>query len=113
MQEAGVSFLTTWQSFSVLIGSAAATLTGLMFVVATLIAGVRVSSSSEAFATFNSPNVWHFCAALLVAAVLSAPWQALWHEPSRRVHIDIGVQHTWRENEKRELKVLLRENLDR
>jgi hypothetical protein len=78
MQEAGVSFLTTWQSFSVLIGSAAATLTGLMFVVATLIAGVRVSSSSEAFATFNSPNVWHFCAALLVAAVLSAPWQALW-----------------------------------
>jgi hypothetical protein len=48
--------------------------------VATLIAGVRVrvSASSEAFATFNTPNVVHFCAALLVAAVLSAPWQALW-----------------------------------
>ncbi len=83
MQEAGVSFLSTWQNFYVIIGSAAATLTGLMFVVATLIAGVRVrvrvSTSSEAFATFNTPNVLHFCAALLVAAILSAPWQALWN----------------------------------
>src|SRR6266536_244315 len=81
MQEAGVSFLANWQNFYVIIGSAAATLTGLMFVVATLIAGVRVrvSSPSEAFATFNTPNVVHFCLALLVAAILSAPWQALWN----------------------------------
>jgi hypothetical protein len=75
-----VSPLTTWQNFYTIIGTAAATLTGLMFVVVTLIAGVRlrVSSPSEAFATFNTPNVVHFCAALLVAALLSAPWQALW-----------------------------------
>src|SRR2546421_1714916 len=80
MQEAGVSLLSTWQNFYVIIGSAAAALTGLLFVVATLIARVRarVSSPSEAFATFNTPNVVHFCAALLVAAILSAPWQALW-----------------------------------
>jgi hypothetical protein len=80
MQEAGVSFLSTWQNFYVIIGSAAATLTGLMFVVVTLIAGVRVrmTSPSEAFAIFNTPSVVHFCAALLVAAILSAPWQALW-----------------------------------
>ncbi len=75
-----MSPLTTWQNFYTIIGSAAATLTGLMFVVVTLIAGVRVrvSSTSEAFATFNTPNVMHFCLALLVAAILSAPWQALW-----------------------------------
>src|SRR5258708_10056538 len=81
MQEAGVSFLSTWQNFYVLIGSAAATLTGLMFVVATLIAGVRVrvSEPAEAFATFNTPNVVHFCLALLIAAILTAPWQALWN----------------------------------
>jgi len=81
MQEAGVSLLSTWQSFYVIIGSAAAALTGLLFVVATLVAGVRarVPSPSEAFATFNTPNVLHFCAALLVAAILSAPWQALWN----------------------------------
>ena len=80
MQEALLSPLATWQNFYVIIGSAAATLTGLMFVVVTLIAGVRVraSSPSEAFTTFNTPNVVHFGVALLVAAVLSAPWQALW-----------------------------------
>ena len=80
MQEAVLSPLATWQTFYVLIGTAAATLTGLMFVVVTLIAGdrVRQPSSSEAFTTFNTPNVVHFCLALLVAALLSAPWQALW-----------------------------------
>ena len=80
MQEAGVSILPTWQNFYVIIGTAAATLTGLLFVVATLIAGVRVrvSSPSSGIAAFNTPNVVHFCAALLVAAILSAPWQALW-----------------------------------
>jgi len=81
MQEAVLSPLATWQNFYTIIGSAAATLTGLMFVVVTLIAGVRarVSSPSEAFATFNTPNVVHFGLALLVAAILSAPWQALWN----------------------------------
>ena len=81
MQEAVLSPLATWQTFYTIIGSAAATLTGLMFVVVTLIAGVRVrlSSPSEAFATFNTPNVMHFGVALLVAAILSAPWQALWN----------------------------------
>jgi len=81
MQEAVLSPLATWQNFYTIIGTAAATLTGLMFVVVTLIAGVRVrvSSPSEAFATFNTPNVVHFGIALLVAAILSAPWQALWN----------------------------------
>jgi hypothetical protein len=81
MQEAVLSPLATWQNFYTIIGTAAATLTGLMFVVVTLITGVRVrvSSPSEAFATFNTPNVVHFGVALLVAAILSAPWQALWN----------------------------------
>src|SRR5258708_19629386 len=81
MEEAGVSFLTYWQNFYVLIGSAAATLTGLLFVVMTLIAGVRVrvSSPSGGIAAFSTPNVVHFGVALLIAAILSAPWQALWN----------------------------------
>src|SRR5207248_654452 len=78
MQEAVLSPLATWQNFYVIVGTAAATLTGLLFVVATLMTGVRVPSPDEAFATFNTPNVVHFCLALLVAAILSAPWQALW-----------------------------------
>ncbi len=81
MQEAVLSPLAPWQNFYVIIGSAAATLTGLMFVVITLIAGVRVrvSSPSGALGAFSTPNVVHFGAALLVAAILSAPWQALWN----------------------------------
>ena len=80
MQEAQLAPLATWQTFYILIGTAAATLTGLMFIVVTLLAGVRerVPLSSEAFATFNTPNVVHFGLVLLVAAMLSAPWQALW-----------------------------------
>jgi hypothetical protein len=77
MQEAAVSLLTTWENFYVIIGSSAAALTGLMFVVITLIAGTREPGRSGAIAAFGTPNVVHFCAALLVAALLSAPWQAL------------------------------------
>jgi hypothetical protein len=81
MQEAVLSPLVTWQNFYVIIGSAAATLTGLMFVVITLIVQVRmrVSLPSSGIAIFSTPNIMHFGAALLVAAILSAPWQALWN----------------------------------
>ena len=37
--------LDTWQNFYVIVGTAAATLTGLMFVVITLIAQIQISSS--------------------------------------------------------------------
>jgi divalent metal cation (Fe/Co/Zn/Cd) transporter len=78
VQEAAVSLLTTWKNFYDIIGSAAASLTGLMFVVITLIAGTRQRRSSGSAAAFGTPTVVHFGAALLVAAILSAPWQALW-----------------------------------
>jgi hypothetical protein len=79
VQEAAVSPLTTWQNFYVIIGSSAGALTGLMFVVITLIAGARMRRSSGSVAAFGTPTVVHFCVALLVAAILSAPWQALWN----------------------------------
>jgi hypothetical protein len=82
MQGAALSPLAAWQNFYVIIGSAAATLTGLMFVVITLIAGVartRVTQPRDGIAVFSTPNVVHFCAVLLIAAILSAPWQALWN----------------------------------
>ncbi len=79
MQEAALSPLATWQNFYVIIGSAAAALTGLMFVVITLIMGTRARRSSGTLAAFGTPNVVHFGVALLVAAILSAPWPALWN----------------------------------
>ena len=72
--------LTAWSNFYIIIGSSAAALTGLMFVVVTLVAGVRSRSSSDAHegtGTFSSPTVVHFCAAFLIAGILSAPWQSL------------------------------------
>ena len=79
MPEAVVSPLASWQNFYVIVGSAAAALTGLMFVVITLIAGTRLRRSSEAVGAFGTPTVVHFCIALLIAAILSAPWQAIWN----------------------------------
>ncbi|HEX6480532.1 MAG TPA: hypothetical protein VF043_16975 [Ktedonobacteraceae bacterium] len=80
MPEAVLLPLAAWQNFYVLIGTAAATLTGLTFVVITLIAGGRVRMlSSEGVGVFSTPNVFYFGSALLVAAILSAPWPALWH----------------------------------
>ena len=79
MQEAVVLPLTNWQNFYVIIGTAAATLTGLMFVVMTLTARVRDRGSNEALGAFATPTVFHFSLVLLVAANLSAPWQALWN----------------------------------
>ena len=80
MREAALSTLANWQAFYTIIGTAAATLTGLMFVVITLIAQVRMrgASPSGGLAVFSTPNVLHFGAALLIAAILVAPWQALW-----------------------------------
>jgi hypothetical protein len=79
MQEAVLSPLATWQNFYVIIGSAAATLTGLMFVVITLSARTREPGPSGALGAFATPTVVHFGAALLVAAILNAPWQVLWN----------------------------------
>ncbi len=71
-------YLANWQNFYIIIGSAAATLTGLMFVVITLIAGieVQVSAVNAGVSAFNTPTIVHFCAVLLMAGILSAPWQA-------------------------------------
>jgi hypothetical protein len=80
MVEAVLAPLAAWQNFYVIIGSAAATLTGLLFVVITLVSGAlrRVPSPWSGIRVFSTPNVLHFGAALLIAALLSAPWPALW-----------------------------------
>jgi hypothetical protein len=74
-----VAALGAWDNFYVIVGSGAAALTGLMFVVVTLISTVRrTGNSGGASSAFSGPNVVHFSVALGVAATLTAPWQALW-----------------------------------
>jgi hypothetical protein len=71
------AMLGPWSSFYVMIGSSAAALTGLMFVVITLVNSEQRKRNPDGIATFSTPTVLHFCAALFVAAVVSAPWRSL------------------------------------
>jgi hypothetical protein len=81
MGEAAPFSRRAWESFYVIVGSSAGALTGLQFVVLTMIAEARkargVGRGGESIAAFGSPNVVHFCSALLVSAILSAPWSGL------------------------------------
>jgi len=74
-----IPLLTDWSNFYVITGSAAAGLTGLMFVVITLVAGQerQIKNMRDGVETFSSPTVVHFGAALLVSAILAAPWHTL------------------------------------
>jgi hypothetical protein len=70
--------LEGWETFYVIVGSSAAALTGLMFVVITLIADSETTPrSSRTLAAFGTPTVVHFCVVLVVAAILTAPWRML------------------------------------
>lgn len=77
MQETVASPLSLWESYYVIVGSGAAALTGLQFVVIALVAETRQESNMQTVGAFGTPTVVHFCAALLVSAVLSAPWNRL------------------------------------
>ena len=65
-----------WESFYVIVGSSAAALTGLQFVVMALGAESRRSSTATIDA-FGTPTIVHVCAALMISASLSAPWRAI------------------------------------
>jgi hypothetical protein len=69
--------IAAWESFYVIVGSSAAALTGLQFVVMALVADSGRQSSGGEIDAFGTPTVVHFSAALLVAAILSAPWRTL------------------------------------
>ncbi|HZV80106.1 MAG TPA: hypothetical protein VFF60_10910 [Candidatus Binatus sp.] len=78
MTESASSMLPEWSSFYVMTGSSAAALTGLMFVVITLVMNTeRVRRNPEGISTFSTPTVMHFSAALLFSATLCAPWHTL------------------------------------
>jgi len=67
--------LAAWNSFYVILGSSAGALTGLQFVVMTLIAEKSPPRAEEAGPAFATPTIVHFGAVLLLSAVISAPWQ--------------------------------------
>ena len=69
--------LREWESFYVIVGSAGAALTGLQFVVMALIAESGRRSTGREISAFGTPTEIHFGAALLVSAIVSAPFHSL------------------------------------
>jgi hypothetical protein len=69
--------LAGWENFYVIVGSSAAALTGLQFVVMALVAEARSGTTEREISTFGSPTIFYFCLALFISAVLSSPWPSL------------------------------------
>jgi hypothetical protein len=74
---ADMTQLAEWGSFCVIVGSASGALIGLQFVVMTLLAERPPVDAAAASAAFASPTIVHFGAALLLSALLNAPWHAI------------------------------------
>ena len=72
-----MSELAEWDSFYVIVGGAAGALIGLQFVVMTLIAEKPSPGIVEAGPVFTTPTIVHFSAALLLSALLRAPWPSV------------------------------------
>ena len=70
--------LLAWENFYIIVGSSAGALTGLQFVVMALVAESDTGPDTGEVDTFGTPAIVHFCAVLLVSAILSAPWPQLW-----------------------------------
>ena len=62
-----------WDSYYLLIGTAAGALIGLLFVVATLNAGREVSTVTRGTQTYLTPTVFHFAMVVVVSALATAP----------------------------------------
>jgi uncharacterized membrane protein YdcZ (DUF606 family) len=69
--------LSQWDSFYVIVGSAAGALIGLQFVVMTLLADSPSLPNPVAGAAFGSPTIVHFSVALLLSAIVRVPWPGM------------------------------------
>ena len=78
MNEAARPF-AAWSDFYVIVGSSAAALTGLQFVVMALVNDLRAPASEQTVAAFSTPTIVHFSMALLTSAIVVMPWPEPWH----------------------------------
>jgi hypothetical protein len=68
MHSAFTDLIHVWHDFYVLVGTASATLVGLMFVAASIGAQVFTEQNREGMRAFISPTVVHFSAVLFSAS---------------------------------------------
>src|SRR5260370_37499331 len=82
VEPAAVSLFAAWSNFYVIIGSSAAALTGLQFVVIALAADAPAARGPEGSpalrelgVAYSTPTILHLCAFLLIRPFLSKPYQ--------------------------------------
>src|ERR1700694_2328060 len=75
----GHDALLVWENFYIIVGSSAGALTGLQFVVMALVAETEMATDTGEVDAFGTPTIVHFCAVLLISAVLSMPWVEIGH----------------------------------
>src|SRR5947207_2152357 len=76
MHEPITALVSGWETFYVILGSSAAALTGLMFVVIALTGEARrggLKATVASIRAFGTPIIVHFGAVLLLAALLTTP----------------------------------------
>ncbi|MBI1752625.1 MAG: hypothetical protein HY014_03185 [Acidobacteria bacterium] len=71
-------WLAPWQNFYLILASSASALIGIQFVVITLIANRRRPASAESISAFATPTVVQLASALVLSALMSIPWEAVW-----------------------------------
>ena len=72
-----MSPLPVWANFYVIVGSAAAALIGVQFVVIALVANLRRPTTPETIDAFGTPTLVHLGGALMLSAFMTAPWPSL------------------------------------
>jgi hypothetical protein len=72
-----MTLLADWENFYVILGSSGAALTGLQFVVITLLPETRQRGGTAEIDAFATPTIVHFGAVLLLSAILSVPWSSV------------------------------------
>ena|SRR5579863_7188798 len=71
------SALSLWATFYAIVGSSGGALVGLQFVVIALVADRRDRVAEGSLSAFGTPTVVHLASALVVSAIMSAPWPSL------------------------------------
>lgn len=89
MNELANRMLAPWQGFYLILGSAAAALIGIQFVVMTLIANRRRAATAESVSAFGTSTLVQLVSTLLVSAILNVPWPSLL--PAARALVVCGL----------------------
>src|SRR5436190_12429279 len=89
MPASPAELLHEWHDFYILLGTASATLVGLMFVAVSIGTSVFNEEHRAPMRAFITPTVMHFAAVLFACVVVTIPTHSWW---TRRPHRDRGAR---------------------